>query len=127
MANDAQEEPVRTEDNTMVAQDEDITRRRRRKPKHDFPQTQAGKLWDAFGNPEEPINTMPGGTFNTAGGRPGEYSWKDAFTFTKSDFENFYKKGCARDALLVGIAGGGTVGGLTFIVKGIFSNLIALI
>ncbi|KKY15636.1 hypothetical protein UCRPC4_g06223 [Phaeomoniella chlamydospora] len=90
----------------------------RRKPKHDFTQTQAGKLWDAFGNPEQPVNTMPGGTYNTAGGRPTDYTWKDVFTFGKTDIERFYKGGCSRDALLVGIGAGGSVGGLMWILKG---------
>ena len=89
--------------------------RRRRKPKHDFPQTQAGKLWDAFGNPEEPINTMPGGTYNTAGGRPREYTWRDVFSLTKEDANRFWRTGCANDALTVGMLGGAGVMGARFI------------
>ncbi|KAL1959791.1 hypothetical protein VTO42DRAFT_936 [Malbranchea cinnamomea] len=29
-----------------------------KKPKHQFPKSQVGKLWEEFGNPEEPINLM---------------------------------------------------------------------
>lgn len=104
-------------------QKEEIRRPRRPRPKHDFPETQAGKLWKAFGNPEGgPVNEMPGGTFNTAGGRPQEPSWRDAFRFDVFNNPNkpaFYQTACARDSLLVGIAAGGGVGGLRFIVKGI--------
>lgn len=82
-------------------------------------------MWDAFGNPNEPANSMPGGMINSAGGRPKEVTWKDAFSaFThKSDNPNapaFYQTGCARDALLVGIGTGGGAGGLHFIVRGEF-------
>lgn len=98
--------------------EEETPQRRRRKPKHDFPQTQAGKLWEAFGNPEEPINTMPGGTYNSAGGKPGEVSWKDAFAFSNADVQRFYKTGCARDSLLVGMGGGAAIGGIAVIIGG---------
>ncbi|OAG39500.1 hypothetical protein AYO21_06328 [Fonsecaea monophora] len=40
----------------------------RPKPKHDFPKTQAGKMWEMLGNPAEPANALPGGTYNSAGG-----------------------------------------------------------
>jgi cytochrome c oxidase assembly protein subunit 20 len=94
-------------------------RPRRPKPKHDFPQTQAGKIWEALGNPEEPINTIPGGTYNSAGGKPAEVSWRDAFNFSyEGKGPSWYQTPCARDSLLVGIASGGAVGGLRFVLKG---------
>jgi cytochrome c oxidase assembly protein subunit 20 len=98
----------------------EFRRPRRPKPKHDFPKTQAGKLWDAFGNPEEPVNTMPGGMVNSAGGRPAEVTWRDAFRnpFATKDGRRFYEIPCAKDSLLVGISAGGAVGGLRFILKG---------
>jgi cytochrome c oxidase assembly protein subunit 20 len=99
----------------------EVRRPRRPTPKHDFPKTQAGRLWDAFGNPEERVNAMPGGTFNSAGGKPKEVSWRDAFKFSELSKEGrppFYQTSCARDSLLVGIGAGGAVGGLRFILKG---------
>jgi cytochrome c oxidase assembly protein subunit 20 len=90
----------------------------RKKPKHDFPKTQAGKMWEAFGNPAEPVNEMPGGTYNSAGGKPKEVTWKDAFSWKWGDMKRFYKVPCARDALLVGLGGGAAVGGVTAIIGG---------
>lgn len=76
-------------------------------------------MWEALGSPAEPINSMPGGTYNSAGGKPKEVTWRDAFNFS---FEGkgpaFYQTACGRDGLLVGIATGGVVGGLRFILKG---------
>ena len=102
---------------------EETTIRRPRRPggpKHDFPKTQAGKMWDALGNPDEPINTMPGGMVNTAGGRPAAVTWRDAFKFSKFSKRDldFYRTQCARDSLLVGIGAGGGIGGLRIILKG---------
>jgi len=65
---------------------------------------------------------MPGGTFNTAGGKPREPTWRDAFSydmFNNPNKPSWYQTACARDSLLVGIAAGGGVGGLRFIVKGL--------
>ncbi len=90
----------------------------RKRLKHDFPKTQAGKMWDAFYNPEEPVNEMPGGTYNSAGGKPKEVTWKAAFDWKLGDVKRFYKVPCARDALLVGLGGGAAVGGVTAIVGG---------
>ena len=65
---------------------------------------------------------MPGGTFNTAGGKPKEPTWRDAFNWDVLNNPNkpaFYQTACARDSLLVGIGVGGGVGGLGFIVRGL--------
>ncbi|EXJ93730.1 hypothetical protein A1O1_02123 [Capronia coronata CBS 617.96] len=95
---------------------------RRPKPRRDFPKSQVGKMWDALGNPEEPVNTMPGGTYNSAGGKPVEVSWKDAFSFSyDGKGPAWYQTPCARDSLLVGIASGGAVGGLRFVLRGLSS------
>lgn len=90
----------------------------RRKPNHDFPKTQAGKMWEAFGNPQDPINEMPGGTYNSAGGKPKEVTWKAAFDWELGDVKKFYRVPCARDALLVGLGGGAAVSGVTAIIGG---------
>lgn len=100
---------------------QEARRPRRPKPKHDFPKTQAGKMWEAFGNPQEPANTMPGGMVNSAGGRPPDVTWRDAFKFSlfsKDDLKRFYQMPCARDSLLIGIGAGGAVGGLRFVLVG---------
>ncbi|KIX94651.1 uncharacterized protein Z520_09697 [Fonsecaea multimorphosa CBS 102226] len=97
----------------------------RPKPKHDFPKTQAGKMWEMLGNPAEPANTLPGGTYNSAGGKPPEVTWRDAFNFSYGGKgPSWYQVPCARDALLVGIASGGAVGGARFILRGLSSMLI---
>ena len=78
-------------------------------------------MWEAFGNPQEPINTMPGGKYNSAGGKPAEPRFWDAFSFDMFNREGrpaFYQTSCARDSLMVGIGAGGAVGGLRFILKG---------
>lgn len=95
-------------------------RRERNRKKFDPASTQQGKLWDAFNNPNDPVNEMPGGTYNTAGGRPKEITWRDAFDFSQTSGTRppVYKTGCGRDALLVGIGTGGGIGGLHFILKG---------
>ena len=119
MAEDTREAETPPKDD---ASQTEVRRPRRPKPKHDFPKTQAGKLWEAFGNPEEPINTMPGGTYNSAGGKPQDVTWRDALKFSEFNKEGrpwFYQTSCARDSLLVGMGAGGAAGGLRFILKGI--------
>ncbi|KAK5939654.1 hypothetical protein PMZ80_008033 [Knufia obscura] len=109
-------------------QKEELRRPRRPRPKHEFPETQAGKMWKAFGNPEGgPVNEMPGGTFNTAGGKPKEPTWRDAFNYDVFNNPNkpaFYQSACARDSLLVGIGAGGAVGGLRFIIRGLNKSYV---
>ncbi|WEW60497.1 hypothetical protein PRK78_005984 [Emydomyces testavorans] len=91
-----------------------------KKPKHEFPKSQVGKLWDAFGNPEEPVNLMPGGTYNSAGGKPKEVTVMDAVkSLSISEFTSFYKAPCARDSLLLGIGTGFGVGSLRVVLGGI--------
>jgi cytochrome c oxidase assembly protein subunit 20 len=99
-------------------------RPRRKRDKYDYPQSQASKMWEAFGNPSEPVNELPGGTYNSAGGKPRELHWTDAFKFSMFNKEGkpaFYQTSCARDSTLVGIIVGGGVGGLRFIVKGMLN------
>jgi len=83
-------------------------------------------MWEAFGNPKDPVNTLPGGTFNSAGGKPAEPRWWDALRFDQFNKEgrpSWYQTGCARDSLMVGIGAGGALGGLRFILKGLASML----
>ncbi|RAK99870.1 cytochrome oxidase biogenesis protein, Cox20 subunit [Aspergillus ibericus CBS 121593] len=92
-----------------------------RKPKHEFPKSQVGKLWEAFGNPEEPVNMLP-----SAGTKSGRTT-KD-ITVTEAmksmSLENvtsFHKAPCARDSLLLGIGAGFGVGGVRGVVGGLRS------
>jgi hypothetical protein len=102
-------------------------RPRRKKPMHAYPETQAGKMWKAL-QLEEPVNTMPGGTVNTAGGRPKEVTWRDAFNFggSISDITKIPWMPCSRDALLVGIASGVGIGGTSFVLTGTHCTALCL-
>ncbi|PWY92539.1 cytochrome oxidase biogenesis protein, Cox20 subunit [Aspergillus heteromorphus CBS 117.55] len=91
------------------------------RPKHDLPQSQVGKLWDAFGNPEEPVNMLP-----SAGVKSGSKSKDITVTdaMKSMSFENvtsFHKAPCARDSLLLGIGAGFGVGGVRGVVGGLRS------
>ena len=118
-ASEPQYEPREPEEPHYIAPE--TPRARRKKPMHAYPETQAGKMWKAL-QPDEPVNTMPGGTVNTAGGKPREVSWTDAFKFGDSSFlsdlAKVYRTPCAKDAMLVGIAAGGALGGTSFILTG---------
>ncbi|KAL2417891.1 hypothetical protein ABEF95_005416 [Exophiala dermatitidis] len=119
MAEDTRESEGAPQDDKSTSESPRI---RRPKPRQDFPKSQVGKMWEALGNPQEPVNTMPGGTYNSAGGRPTEVSWKDAFNFSyEGKGPAWYQTPCARDSLLVGIASGGAIGGLRFVLKGLSS------
>lgn len=127
MADDTREPPSTSASLPSDQSPTDDPRARRPKPKHDFPKSQAGKLWDAFGNPDEPVNTLPGGTYNSAGGKPAQVSWKDAFSFSyNSKGPSWYQTPCARDSLLVGIGSGGAIGGISFILKGTERSLVVI-
>jgi len=88
-----------------------------RKPKYEAPKSQVGKLWDAFGNPEDQANVLPGAVSN---------SKKEDATITEAmkslsakDLTTFYKMPCARDALMLGIGAAFGVGGIRAILGGI--------
>jgi Protein of unknown function (DUF3767) len=116
-SDEAQYSPREPEEPHYVAPE--TPRPRRKKPMHAYPETQAGKMWKAL-QPDEPVNTMPGGTVNTAGGRPKEVTWRDAFNFGGSigDIAKIPWMPCSRDALLVGIGAGGALGGTSFVLTG---------
>lgn len=95
----------------------------KKKPKHDFPKTQVGKLWDAFGNPEEPVNLHPAAKTDPAGreirGEVHHLGVKDAFSgLSTKHLSTFYRTHCGRDSLLMGIGAGFGVGGLRAVVGG---------
>ncbi|KUL86522.1 hypothetical protein ZTR_04180 [Talaromyces verruculosus] len=90
------------------------------KPKHELPQTQVGKLWEAFGNPDERINVHPGASYNpTHTPKPKDISISESLkTIKLEDFSTFHKKPCARDSLLLGLGAGFGIGGIRGIVGG---------
>ncbi|KAJ9291612.1 hypothetical protein DTO021C3_969 [Paecilomyces variotii] len=91
------------------------------KPKHELPKSQVGKLWEAFGNPEEPINMAPG-AYSNAGGKAKDISVADTVkSISLSEISSFYKTPCSRDSLLIGLGAGFGVGGLRGIVGGLKS------
>ncbi|KAL9109644.1 MAG: hypothetical protein Q9227_005681 [Pyrenula ochraceoflavens] len=115
-------EDTRKDESAVDSTSAEDAQPRNRKHRHpDLPKTQTGKLWEAFGNPEEPVNQMPGGTYNSAGGRPKEVTWRDAFHFESNDWQRFRhlaQMPCVRDSLLVGMGGGLGVGGIHAVLKG---------
>lgn len=92
----------------------------RKKPKHEFPKTQVGKLWDAFGNPEQPVNILPGAKIEATGRQIKEdLSLKEAVSgLSTKHLSTFYKTQCARDSLLLGIGAGFGIGGIRGVVGG---------
>ncbi|PYH41907.1 COX20 family protein [Aspergillus saccharolyticus JOP 1030-1] len=90
-----------------------------KKLKHEIPQSQVGKLWDAFGNPEEPVNMLP-----SAGVKSGKKHTDITVTeaMKSMSLENatsFYKAPCARDSLLLGIGAGFGIGGVRGVLGGL--------
>jgi cytochrome c oxidase assembly protein subunit 20 len=67
----------------------------------------------------ETINTMPGGTYHTAGGKASmdtEPTLLNAVkTITPASYKDFHKQPCVREAMLQGMAAGFLVAGITFI------------
>ncbi|KAL4871008.1 hypothetical protein BDV12DRAFT_194920 [Aspergillus spectabilis] len=85
------------------------------KPKYELPQSQVGKLWDAFGNPEEPVNVLP----TASGKKTNGVSVTEAMkSMSLNKATSFYKTPCARDSLLLGIGAGFGVGGVRGVLGG---------
>ncbi|KAI9739726.1 MAG: hypothetical protein M1834_006445 [Cirrosporium novae-zelandiae] len=64
-------------------------------------------------------NMMPGGTYNSAGGKPKEISLIDEIkSITWEDFKNIHNIPCAREAFLTGIGGAFGAGAVRTIVGG---------
>ncbi|KAJ5174825.1 uncharacterized protein N7482_000702 [Penicillium canariense] len=93
-----------------------------KKPKHDFPQSQVGKLWDAFGNPEEPVNALANASYKPRGKDPKDVSYSDVVgSVSLSEISSFYKAPCARESLLTGIGAGFGIGGVRAVFGGMRS------
>ncbi|EYE98188.1 COX20 family protein [Aspergillus ruber CBS 135680] len=90
-----------------------------RKPKYEAPKSQVGKLWDAFGNPEDQANMLPGTVSNS---KKEEATVTEAMkSLSTKDLTTFYKMPCARDALMLGIGVAFGVGGIRAILGGMRS------
>jgi cytochrome c oxidase assembly protein subunit 20 len=88
-----------------------------RKPKHKFPKSQLGQLWDEFGNPKDRPNLM--GNYDPAGRPPKEPTYLEAAkTLSAETMNSFYKTACARDSLLIAIGTGFGVGGIAAVLGG---------
>lgn len=80
-----------------------------------------GKIYERFpvsATPEN-SNALPGGTTNTAGGRPKDAGLIDAAKTVKlEELTEVHKKPCVRDSLLTGIGTSFGVGGIRAILGG---------
>jgi cytochrome c oxidase assembly protein subunit 20 len=90
-----------------------------KKTKHEPSSSQTGKLWDAFGNPEEPANALAKATYKPPGKNPHEASYSEIIgTVSLSELSTVHKRPCARESLMTGIGIGFGVGGLRGVLKG---------
>ncbi|KAL4921855.1 hypothetical protein BDW62DRAFT_197558 [Aspergillus aurantiobrunneus] len=90
------------------------------KPKGNYERSrsQAGKLWEAFGSPEEPVNMLP----TASGKKANDVSVAEAMkSLSLNNATSFYKAPCARDSLLLGIGAGFGVGGVRGVLGGMRS------
>lgn len=89
------------------------------KPKYEPSQSQAGKLWDAFGNPEEPANALAQATYKPRGPNPKDVSYSEIIgSVSLSEMSTIHKRPCARESLMTGIGVGFGIGGLRGVLKG---------
>ncbi|CAG7921740.1 unnamed protein product [Penicillium olsonii] len=89
------------------------------KPKYESSRSQTGKLWDAFGNPEEPANALAKATYKPPGKNPKDVSYSEIIgSVSLSEMSNVHKRPCARESLMTGIGVGFGVGGLRGVLKG---------
>ncbi|KAL4810078.1 hypothetical protein BDV18DRAFT_130253 [Aspergillus unguis] len=87
------------------------------RPKYEQ-QSQVGKLWEAFGNPEEPVNMLPSANSKKA----NDVSVTEAMkSMSMSNATSFYKAPCARDSLMLGMAAGFGIGGVRGVLGGMRS------
>lgn len=94
-----------------------------KKPKHEFPQSQVGKLWDAFGSPEERVNVLADASYKPRGKDPKDVSYSEVVgNVSLSEISSFYKAPCARESLMTGIGAGFGIGGVRAVFGGIKSS-----
>lgn len=99
-----------------------------KKSKHERASSQTGKLWDAFGNPEEPANALAKATYKPPGKDPKDASYSEIIgSVSLSEFSTIHKRPCARESLMTGIGVGFGVGGLRGVLKGMVSCCVICI
>ncbi|KAI9707556.1 MAG: hypothetical protein M1836_000517 [Candelina mexicana] len=89
-------------------------------PKRSEPKNLGGNIsarkdetYETFNKRLPNANVIPGGTTNTAGGRPKDVGLVEAAkTVQFEDFRNIHKLPCVRDSLLTGILSGFGLGGV---------------
>jgi cytochrome c oxidase assembly protein subunit 20 len=87
------------------------------KQKRELPKSQVGKLWDAFGNPEDPANVLSGTAYDPARQKPKDASVMESIkSLSMKDVTTFYKAPCARDSLMTGMGVGFAAGGIRAVV-----------
>lgn len=90
-----------------------------KKPKHEFPQSQVGKLWDAFGDPEERVNVLANASYKTPGKNPKDVTYSEVIgEISISELSSVYKRPCGRESLLTGIGAGFGIGGVRAVIGG---------
>lgn len=90
-----------------------------RKTQYELPKSQVGKLWEAFGNPEESANRFSTTGYSGAKKDANDVSVTDAVkSMSVKDVTSFYKAPCARDSLLLGIGAGFGIGGIRGVLGG---------
>lgn len=95
-----------------------------KKPKYQT-QTQVGKLWEAFGNQEEPVNTLAGAN-NARDSDAKDITVSEVMkAMTMDNVKSFYKTPCARDSLLTGIGIGFGAGGLRTLLGGMMFAILS--
>lgn len=124
MAND--EEPARpgreSKDNDQIKPRDSSSQRN--KPKYEA-QSQVGKLWDAFGDPEQSANKLAGANNSRDTDRKDVTVSGVLKSMSFDNIKSFYKAPCARDSLLTGIGVGFAGGGLRTILGGMVFPIMA--
>jgi cytochrome c oxidase assembly protein subunit 20 len=91
----------------------------RRKTKYELPKSQVGKLWEAFGDPEESANALANTGYKGARKDANDVSVTEAVkSMSLKEVTSFYKAPCARDSLLLGIGAGFGIGGVRGVLGG---------
>jgi cytochrome c oxidase assembly protein subunit 20 len=99
-----------------------------KKTKREPASSQTGKLWDAFGNPEEPANALAKATYKPPGKDPKDASYSEIIgSVSLSELSTVHKRPCARESLMTGIGVGFGIGGLRGVLKGIVLCFVVLI
>lgn len=93
-----------------------------KKPKYEHPKTQVGKLWDAFGSPEDRVNVLADATYKPRGKDPKDVSYSEVIgNLSVSEMSSFYKAPCARESLMTGIGAGFGIGGVRAVFGGMYT------